>query len=334
MTEAMSKLCEACEHDPAETIESCDDPNEPYHLCPACHTRLQARALRPLEWYNLAKRHGWYQFLLHDDFYDEDGMAAQPTEAVERPKDFPAPSLASVAHDVRQLLDYSVTRWHFSSDVVAAWSSLPRAEVLKALSERFSSTSNVAIRSRVLEICASALRESGVDFVRYVWGDYPATVSLPALAQASAACLPFREGFSRVTAALAQQDGSHKRDLMSSLGYFHSPEALDWIEQHIFEPITEAWGDLAAASRLDWPRAERWFESGRPLSLVAIDALAAIIRPQSPLLRAYRPRLHQPPTHERFRHVLSAYAERDRVPRVQQRTAGLISHADILTSGG
>jgi hypothetical protein len=121
---------------------------------------------------------------------------------------------------------------------------------------------------------------------------------------------------------------------MLSLGSFHSPKALDWIEQHIFEPITEAWGYLAAASQLDWPRVECWFERGRPFSLAAIDALAAIIRPQSPFLRAYGPRLHQPPTADRIRQVLSAYAERDRVPRVQQRTAGLISHADILTNGG
>jgi hypothetical protein len=330
----MSNLCEACERVSAETVESCDDPNEPYHLCMVCHKRLHARALRPSEWFNLAKRHGWFQFLLHDDFYDEDGTACQPEEAVERPADFASPSLAVAAHDARRLLDYSITRWHLGPDVVAAWSSIPRAEILNALSERFSSTSNVGIRSRVLEICASALRESGADFVRYAWGDYPASVSLPALAQASAACLPFREGFDRVTEALAGQKGSQKRDLMFSLGYFHSAEALDWIEQHIFEPITEAWGYLAAASQLDWPRIERWFTRGRPLGLVAIDALAAIVRPQSAFLRAYGPRLDQPPTPDRFRQVLSAYAEQDRVPRVQQRTAGLISHADILTKSG
>jgi hypothetical protein len=189
-------------------------------------------------------------------------------------------------------------------------------------------TRNLGIRERVLEVCASALHEAGAEFVRYAWGDYPATVPLPSLARASAGCLPFREGFGRVVAALAQQDGSHKRDLILSLGYFHSPEALDWIEQHIFGPITEDWGYLAAASRLDWPRVEQWFERGRPLSLVAIDALAAIMRPQTPLLRAYGPRLHRPPSRARFIQVLSDYAARDKGPRVQQRTAGLISNAD------
>jgi hypothetical protein len=330
----MSKICEACEHTVAETVEPCDEPKEPYYLCRACHRRLHARALRPLEWYNLAKRHGWYQFLLHDDFYDQDGAAVQPEEEIERPDEHPAPILAAVAHDAQLLLDYSVTLWHFDSNVAVAWVALPRTAILAVLSQRFSSTSNVGIRSRVLEICAAVLHQSGSGFVRYAWAEYPAGISLPSLAQASAACLPFREGFDRVTAALADQVGSHKRDLIFSLGYFHSPEALDWIEQHIFEPITEAWGFLAAASRLDWPRVERWFEHGRPLSLVAIDALIAIVRPQSPFLRTYGPCLHQPPTSDRFTQVLSAYAERDRVPRVQQRTAGLIPHADAITKGG
>jgi len=121
----MSELCEACERASAETVESCDDPNEPYHLCTACFKLLHARALRPAEWYNLAKRHGWYQFLLHDDFYDDDGTAIQPQVAVERPRDFPAPSLAAVAHASGQLLDYSITRWHFTSDAGAACLPFP-----------------------------------------------------------------------------------------------------------------------------------------------------------------------------------------------------------------
>lgn len=330
----MPTLCEACEHDAAQRVEPCDDPSEPYYLCLECHRRLHARALRPLEWYNLAKRHGWHMYLLHEDFYLEDGTADQPVEMVENPADFPVPSLASVAHDPRQLLAYSVTRWNFDLDLASAWAALPRPAILQALSERFRMTRNVGLRSRILEVCASTLDDSGADFVRSAWSDFPTTVDLPSLAQASASCLPFREGFDRVTAALAEQHGSQKRDLMFSLGYFHSAEALDWIEQHIFEPITEAWGYLAAASRLDWPRVERWFEYGRPCSLVAIDALAAIVRPQSPFLRAYCPRLHQPPTPDHLKQVLAAYAERDRVPRVQQRTAALIPDADILTNGG
>lgn len=328
----MDLTCEACEIAAVEIVEPCDDAEEPYRLCAACHTRLHARALRPAEWYSLAKRHGWYQFLLHDDFYDEDGTATQPEEPVLCPLEFLAPTLEAVAHDAEQLLDYSITRWRFEAATAASWTTLPHSQIVSALAKRFGRTRNEGIRSRVLEICASALRESGADLVRYAWGEYPETVALSALAEASAACLPFPEGFDKVTTALAADEGPRKRDSMLSLSYFHSPAVLDWIEHHAFDPITESWGNLAAASQLDWARAEHWMGCNRPLSLVALDGLAAIVRPQTPLLRDYAPCLIGPPSRGRFVKVLSEYAKRDCAPRVQHRTAFLLANVDVLTT--
>jgi len=328
----MAQLCEACEQAKAETVEACDDAKEPYHLCSACHHRLHARSLRPREWYNLAKRHGWYQFLLHDDFYDEDGVADQPEETVERPKDFSAPSLVDVSNNARALLDFSITRWRLREDTVTAWLALRHSDVRLALSERFAATTNVAIRATVLEICALVLREHAEEFVRYAWGEYPDKVDLNSLAQASAACLPFREGFERVVSILSSLEDRQKRDAAFCLSYFHASETLDWIEQNIFEPITESWGYLAAASKIDWTRVESWFDRGRPLSLVAIDTLLAIANPQSPFLRAYKPRLLQPPKPERFKKTLTDYAARDRVPRVQQRIDALLRCTTAMTA--
>lgn len=88
----MQKVCEACEICPAETVDPCEDATSPYYVCSACHTRLHEYALRPLEWYNLAKRHGWFQFLLHEDFYLEDGTASEPGSFVQAPERYPAPT--------------------------------------------------------------------------------------------------------------------------------------------------------------------------------------------------------------------------------------------------
>lgn len=329
----MNQLCEACESAPAELAEACDNPNEPYHLCFKCCERLHVRTLRPVEWYNLAKRHGPGAFLLHDDFYDEDGTATQPEEDVEAPDRFPAPTFAEVAQVPEKLLDYSITRWHFDAELSNAWSALPQQAVLETLSRRFAASCNGEVRSTVLLTCASALHELGADLVRYAWGETSATISFASLGKASANCLPFREGFDRVASAIAESK-SRARDLIYALSYFRSPEALDWIERQEIEPITESWGYLAAASKLEWTRVEKWLEVGRPLSLVAIDALRAIVKPMTPLLREYAPRLHQPPTLERFRQVLSEYAERDRVPRVQFRINQLLSESNSLTKGG
>src|SRR5438270_99406 len=147
----MSSPCEACECVEAEVVDPCDDAQHPYRLCARCHSRLHTRALRPLEWYNLAKRHG-HQYLLHDDFYDDDGTAAQPEGEVERPEDFPAPRLAAVRENPASLLDYSITRWFFDPDVAAAWSAIPRLDVQSTLCARFNTSSDIGIRARILTI--------------------------------------------------------------------------------------------------------------------------------------------------------------------------------------
>jgi hypothetical protein len=284
-----------------------------------------------VEWYNLAKRHGWYQFLLHDDFYDEDGSAYQPRTEVDRADEFPAPTLAEVASNAECLLGYSNTRWPIKPEIEAAWTALPRPEVLAVLRRRFSGTSNEGVRGCIMEVCAIALGESGAEFVRGAWRDYPGAIDLTSLIQASAACLPFREAFERATRALEVLEAPEQRQQMSALSYFHSTEVLDWIEQHVCTPVTDEWGRLAAASQLDWPRAERWLKEGRLRSLVALDALVEIARPQTPFLGRYGPKLGQPPDPDQLARALSQYAERDAVPRVQRLTAWLLSHADALT---
>jgi len=285
-----------------------------------------------VEWFNLAKRHGPWQFLLHDDFYDEDGTALQPECEVVTPELYPSPVLGVISDDPEKLLDYTITRWHFE-EVASAWNKLSPSQTLKAISLRFADTGNAGIKSVMLDV-ASTLGEQAEGFVRYAWGDFPETVDLPSLAKASASCLPHREGFDRVVESLGHCEESKKRDLMFSLSYFRSPETLDWIEANIVSPVTEAWGRLAAVSELDWPRVRRWLGNGRPLSLVALDALAAIVRPQTPLLREFAPRLNNPPDVESLTTVLKCHANQDPVPRVSRITGLVLENAGVLTKGG
>lgn len=327
----MHPFCEACEQGPVQTVEPCDDAKEPYRLCVACHRRLQAKALRPLEWYNLAKRHGWQNYLLHDDFYDQRGVASDPEEDVVDAATFPMPTLSDVAKNTGDLLDYSLSQWNLNEAVKAAWLALPRTDILLAICERLELRRSLGIRSRLLEICAWALRESAADLVRYAWGDFEAAFELPALAQASAKCLPFEEGFENVTTAINGLKGTQKLNAIWVLGYFHSASVLEWIELNVFQPITETWGYAAAASQFDWLHVEQWLERGRPLALVAIDALLGIAVPPTPLLRAYRPRLLMPPSPEQFTKVLLDYAQKDKVPRVQDRIRAILQHTETLT---
>ncbi len=327
----MVASCEACESAAAVVEEACDE-GAPYHVCSACHARLMALALRPIEWFNLAKRHGWWQYLLHDDFYDEDGTAYQAEQDVESPEQHLAPTMNEVCHDPKALLDYTITQWHFRPEVATAWQALDQTKVLHTLQQRYAMAGDFGIQGAMLDVAACSLAENGRDFVTAAWDDFRDPRQLGTLANATAACIPYDEGFSRVTGALAELDDKARRDTMYSLIYFHSHDVLDWIESNVSSPVTEDWGRLAAGSHFSWKRAVVWLDAGRLISLVALDALAAIVRPQSPLLRDYGPQLEDKPDSVSFRQTLESYLERDRVPRVRKTMEFLLKNLKTLTS--
>lgn len=327
----MDVVCESCEALPAEVEEACDD-GPPYRVCAECHSRLMAHALRPREWFNLAKVHGWWQYLLGDDFYDDNGTAHQPEIDVERPDDHPSPTLVEVQDDCDQLLDYTITRWQFSSDVAAAWQTLDPSDVLRTLERRYATACDVDILGVTLDVAACSLGELGRDFVSAAWDIFREPWQLGSLAQASASCLQFNDGFSRVVTAFTGMDEKSRRDRMYALSYFHCRETLDWIESNVVSPVTGDWGRLAAASGFDWERTVSWLTSGRPLSLVALDTLQAIVRPQTPLLRDHRPELQTKPDLTTFKDALNEYLDRDSAPRVKMIVQFLMEHSDSLTA--
>ncbi|WP_150118788.1 hypothetical protein [Collimonas fungivorans] len=279
----------------------------------------------------MAKRHGWHQYLLHDDFYGENGEADQPDEDVEHPEQYPAPALESISHDPELLLDFSITRWNYSIELETAWNMLPKSAVLAAIQSRFETSRNMGVRDRILEICASNLKDHGAEFVRAAWEFYPHDLALPCLAEATASCLPFREGYDRVVSELARLEGNARRNVIFVMGYFRSIETLDWIETNICEPTTDSWGYLAAVSGIDWIRLQTWLDAGRPLSLVAIDALGAFQRRQTHMLKKFRSHLVSLPSKEELKSVLDAYARRDNVPRVLQRIDSVLEKYELLS---
>jgi hypothetical protein len=328
----MRNVCQSCEIELRDVVESCDSPTAPYLVCRACHARLLARSLRPREWFNLAKRVGPSQPLLHDDFYDDDGNALQPSEPVEGAERFPAPSLTEVSIDASILVDYTITRWEMSEELAAAWRRLPSRQVLEVLTERFERAPNEDVRSDLLEIASVALGECGADFVRAAWKLHPHLVEIQPLVRASAACLPFAEGFERATSTIAKLPPRELRGAVTSLRHFQNSATLDWIEIHVCEPTTEDWGILAAASKLSWPRARAWLSRGGLLKLVAIDALLAIAAPRTFFSSSNRPALLEAPTAEELRTELRRHLGRDAVPRVEQRIEAILKNVAALSA--
>jgi len=73
-------MCEACNGVSAQwLIESLGRDGETYLVCGNCSPPLSNRALSRKQFKNLLQNgHSTSEFLLHSDFYDEDGNALQP----------------------------------------------------------------------------------------------------------------------------------------------------------------------------------------------------------------------------------------------------------------
>lgn len=323
--------CEACRIAPIECNVDSDDPEQPYLLCQQCSQRLLTFSLRPLEWFRLAAIHGPGQYYLHDDFYFYNGVAQAPREKVLSPELFPAPTLDQAREHERTLIDYAMTQHHLALEehVFSALRGYDRQTILALLQQRVAHTHSLEIESQAYIICAHIIGREAEDWIRSRWDIYRTGIFF-ALAEASASCLPLEESFDRVVQHLEMMTQREIRAFCSVLAYFHTTRTLDWLEGHVSSPITDMWGRLAAQSHFSWARATKWLDSGRPLSLVALDALHACGHNDTPLLRKFAPKLLEPDTKELVTATLEQYAALDPAPRVKQRVAAITRQWDSI----
>jgi len=312
-------MCQAC----LTSRVTCEIPvdesmaERPYRLCSPCARRLEARALRPLEWYRLATLHGPLTFLLHDDFYDEEGRADQNEIPVDQASLFPIPKLSTISGDLAALLDYAITRWSLKGDVIAAFQNHASHELLAAMSALERSRPSPWIASRCYEIAAQVLGPNARDWIEARWEQGTRPETLSAFLKAAASCLSHADTVPRAIAAVERTGDPDLSVTGLALTRFNSPLVLAWIERRVASPVLERWGWIAACSGFDWATAERWLDRGRPLSLVALDALADTLCPHPPS----RPpglvvHLANPPPAQVIHERLRAYALKDNVPRV------------------
>jgi hypothetical protein len=103
--------------------------------------------------------------------------------------------------------------------------------------------------------------------------------------------------------------------VIGALGALGDPRLLDWLERVTDLVPKPEWSSAAHAAGLDWARTSAWIARGRPLSLVALDALALPKRTSqrvAPLPIAHRAEL---------RRLLDFAAASDPSPRVRKAVA-------------
>lgn len=327
------ETCEACgRHNQVERIDD-DDTGEPYLVCNDCAQRLRLRALRPSEWFNIASKHGWQKYLLHDDFYDQVGTALQPDMDNYSTDGMFAPSLIETSINSDRLLDYCITRWRLDQAEFEALRSLPFEKLFATLKQRVAS-GNTHLLEVGLSICANVLDTLAATWVADQYERSCEQDALFSWAKAAARCLPQEEGLKMTIDALERYKGQELQDRMGALLWFRSPLVLDWIERNAPDVnIADNWGQLAALSNLTWTKADTWLTLGRPFSLIALDALDKFIPlPQhSPVVRELQPMLLGNPDRQTVFQALQLQMLNDPAPRSVKRCEYLIENADKLS---
>ena len=244
------------------------------------------------------------------------------------------PVLAEL-RDLPSIVDYAIVEWQVSDDVVTAMKRFEWKEVLRELDERL--TLNASLTERICRLGALTCGKHAEGWMLWHWAERTHD-NFPLYAEPMAKCLPLDLGVELYSKQVTQieQPGRFVETMMGLI-YFQSKATLSWIETHIgrVSNISSVWGYLTAASQFDWPTAKRWLEGGRPLSLVALDALAncavtSETQNSLPFLRENPPRLLHPDTVDEMNRVLQQYGETDKVPRVRLNISYILENWDRI----
>lgn len=313
--------CESCNIRKIDVEALADEGQNPYRLCIPCRDRLSNLALRPLEFFNLTAIHG-HSFHLHDDFYDYDtGKATQPEIEVVGADTFPFPDFEQIKNDLNGLIDFSFVQYFTDDFVISQLQTFDKNEVLKRIDEKVKY--NRAISYKAYEIVGKVVGRNAEEWVKTEWTNRQEN-ELQIFAEAIAKCLEFYEAFEIITKELENGDDKFLSENVSALLYFQSAETLNWIEKisSRIKNISSSWGQLAASSQFSWDKADKWLTRGRPLSLVALDALIFCTTTgerlnQSLWMRELNPKLIRSPSPEFIAGRLQDYVSTDSVPRTK-----------------
>ncbi|NOY65633.1 MAG: hypothetical protein GXO97_09630 [Nitrospirae bacterium] len=217
--------------------------------------------------------------------------------------------------------DEIVQCWRIDEKYINILKDFPAEEVLSAFSRTLERTKSRRMIDLIFELCARVLGKKGADFVRARWDRYHKDHFSYGLSLAAFRCLPHEEGFRLIADALAKMECSELSRYRSCLIWFKTSWALDWIEENIRTPVDFVWGAIAAESRFNWHRARKWLDSGRPLSIVALDALSLCLQRRS---MGKRHDFRMPDIDELVS-TLRNYLKHDDTPGIRERISYIIS---------
>ncbi|HLP20361.1 MAG TPA: hypothetical protein VK174_08670 [Chitinophagales bacterium] len=322
--------CESCQTNEFEVEEPTGEGQQPFRLCTPCQNRLVNKALRPLEFFNLAAIHG-HHYYLGDYFYDDiTGVAEQPGIEILDAEKFPFPLLKDIQNNLPLLVDYACVQYFTESKIIEALKQFDKKAILQVIAQKVSY--NRAINYKAYEIVARCIGPIAKDWIKNEWANKRSNEVL-ILAEAIVSCLEFDDAFEMLTKEIESRDEKYLRENLSALFYFEHEKTLGWIEKVIpgVQHMHNNWGILAAASQFSWQRAEKWLASGRLLSLIALDALVYCTingwkANQALWFKNHPPQLIDRPAANIIAQTVNDYLQKDRVPRTQNAVNAILEN--------
>jgi|JI8StandDraft_2_1071088.scaffolds.fasta_scaffold48073_2 hypothetical protein len=313
--------CKSCNINDFEIEHFKEDELIPYQLCQPCLDRLLNKALRPLEFFNLAAIHG-HSYYLNDDFYEyETGEATQPDIEVLEIEKFPFPKFEQVKNNLNQLIDFAFVQYFTDEIIFNQLKHFDKNETLEIIAKKVNY--NRAINYKAYEIVGKVVGKTAENWLKNEWTNRQEN-ELLIFAEAITSCIEFDEAFEMLTTEIESLQDKNLAENILALLYFQSDKTLDWIEKviHRTNNISTNWGTLAATSQFSWVRADKWLSIGRPLSLVAIDALLFCTttsdrQNQAFWLQENPPKLIDKTSSEIIAKKLNDYLTKDSVPRIK-----------------
>lgn len=317
--------CEACRISPATNLipdsnlhGSTDCRKFSYSVCYPCGQRLIRNSLRPIEWFNLAAIHGSERGLLCSGHYDKAGRADICAVGEVSTDGMLAPSLSQAARAIDTLFDYCVTRQQEMGPAeYNAFRAFEHSEILAHIEDRLV-FDRTEISITCFNLCAYVLGSAAREILRVQDQETLCRDVFDAWARAVACCLPESEGFELASEVVTDRLTRHSQYRMTSLMWFQSHLAIDWINAHAPEKnISDDWGLVASVSKLSWKDVENWLGHGRPFNLIALDALKFCVDPHHMgIFDILWPTLHDRPDDETIQKAMQTTASRDDVPRI------------------
>jgi hypothetical protein len=316
----MMSLCESCARVPYQVCCGDNKPEDvhitmddwdvdeddsghaslpPYQLCGLCALRLINHALREAEWFRLVKRHGARDFLLRNAFYNSsyDAWAGEVDDSTPE-----LPNTEVLNNEILELIAYALCCVPVPDEVLTALKQHPLNTVLETLAPFITFDNpdiDLNIRSRSLILYARIGGEAACHFITSELAKIPAT------------------------------DIHHHHE---ALTYLNSPAVIEWLETRISSPIYDSFGKIVAANAVIWSDIDRWLQKGRPLSLVALDALKFCRTPDYIEPGEIKYFLREPDPQATMTDVITQYLDQDNSVRVKKVCAEIIQHWDDICS--